>query len=176
VRQGLGSKIHHILEGGPSPIGVESTIVDLRDPRRPTVLRFGAVAVEAIEKALGTRVVVHERRASSAKVSQIAPGMLARHYSPRTPVVLHERLDPQAVRSAADADEAFVFFRKPAGRCPRNFFWLDARGRLAGAARTLFALLRRLDAREFRRLHVELAPEEGLGQAINDRLRRAAAR
>jgi L-threonylcarbamoyladenylate synthase len=112
--------------------------------------------------------------ASTTKKAQLAPGLLARHYSPRTPVVLHERL---ALADAAPPDEAFVFLRKPAG-APRakNIFWLDPRGDLRGAAQRLFATLRELDAKQFRRIHIELAPGDGLAAAINDRLRRAAAR
>jgi L-threonylcarbamoyladenylate synthase len=59
---------------------------------------------------------------------------------------------------------------------PRNVFWLDARGELRGVARRLFATLRKIDALGFERMHVELAPGEGLATAINDRLRRAASR
>lgn len=173
VRRGLGKKIAHILDGGPSGIGVESTIVDLRDPARPRVLRPGAISREALAAALGRKVGLARNSAhpSPAARAQIAPGQLARHYSPRTPVVLHRRL-----AASDDAHCAYIFFRKPAGRSGPNVFWLDVRGNLAGAARRLFALLRQADDRRFKRIHVELAPQQGLGIAINDRLRRAAAR
>ena len=68
------------------------------------------------------------------------------------------------------------FFAARALPARPNIFWLDARGDLRGVARRLFATLRKLDAMNFKRVHLELAPSEGLGQAINDRLRRAAAR
>jgi L-threonylcarbamoyladenylate synthase len=171
VRDGLGRKIRYILDGGPAEIGLESTIVDLRDPAKPVLLRPGAITCEAVSRALGRAVKSAPRRAASAARPALAPGLLARHYSPRTPLVLHERID-----AADDPHHAYLFIRKPAGRAPRNAFWLDARGDLRGAARRLFAMLRRLDAAGFAAIHAEIAPGDGLAVAINDRLRRAAAR
>lgn len=172
VRDGLGKKIRYILEGGAARIGVESTIVDLRDPHHPRLLRPGAVTVAELESTLGQRVLPPLRMTpAAARKGQLAPGLLARHYSPRTPVELHERLV-----AFDEVTEAFVFVQKPPGRVGGNIFWLDARGSLDGVARTLFATLRKLDTMRFKRIHVELAPGDGLAQAINDRLRRAAAR
>ena len=188
VREGLGGKIGFILDGGPAKIGLESTIVDLRNPRRPVILRPGAITLADIRGVL--RDATEKRRATAALrandtpgAGQVAPGLLARHYSPHTPVVLHaaiplSRTLVSAGRGAADAREAWVFQRQPrAGKkSAANIFWLDERGRLGGVARNLFAMLRRLDTKKFRRLHIELAPDRGIGRAINDRLRRAAAR
>lgn len=178
VRTGLGAKLRHILDGGPCPVGLESTIVDVRDPKRPRLLRPGTIARAQLEAVLGVQVAV-AKPAAGAHAAQLAPGMLARHYSPRTPVTLHPRLDPgaAAARAAAAPDEAWVFLARPPGRRRANVFWFDARGNLRGVARRLFAVLRQLDAAGFRRLHVELTPDEdGLAHAIHDRLRRAAAR
>lgn len=176
VREGLGEKIRHILDGGPCAIGVESTIVDLRDPRRPAILRPGAITAEQIARVLGRRVRTTQRAAPAEKArGQLAPGLLARHYSPRTPLELHREIPPGIWRSGP-AREAFILQRRPRGTAPRGVVWLDATGRLPGVARRLFATLRRLDAQGFARIHAELAPERGLGRAINDRLRRAAAR
>lgn len=171
VRQNLGGRIRHIVDGGSARIGLESTIVDLRDPAKPRVLRPGAISASAIEDVLGRQVSVADRKLPpKGSGAMVAPGMLTRHYSPRTPVILHERL------TTADAPgEAYIFLRRPAGRLPRNVFWLDPQGRLTGVARRLFATLRQVDAQGFRRIHVELAPGDGLADAINDRLRRAAA-
>jgi L-threonylcarbamoyladenylate synthase len=174
VRAGLGTKIGHILDGGPCPVGVESTIVDVRDPRRPRLLRPGAITHAQIEATLGVKVSIG-RRPRSARSAQLAPGMLQRHYSPRTPVTLHERLMP-ADAAAGPAQEAWVFLARPAGRRRANVYWFDARGDLRGVARRLFAVLRHLDAAGFRRIHLERAPgHDGLAHAINDRLTRAAA-
>ena len=177
VRQGLGSKIGYILDGGPAQIGLESTIVDLRDPQRPAILRPGGVTAAELERHLG-RSLVHSKRAVSANAGhegQIAPGLLARHYSPRTPLTLHDRLAP-AANAKSKSTEAFVYLQRPAGNAAPNVFWFDAKGELAGVARRLFATLRKIDAMKFRRIHVERPAATGLGLAINDRLTRAAAR
>jgi L-threonylcarbamoyladenylate synthase len=182
VQQSLGTKIRYILDGGESRIGLESTIVDLRDPQRPAILRPGVVTAEQLEKHLGQRVIVAKRsavnvaRARDMTVGQIAPGMLARHYSPRTPLTLHARLGP-AEQNRSLPQDAFVYLRRPAGKIPVNVFWLDANGKLSGVARRLFATLRKLDGMKFQRIHIERPPDQdGLGAAINDRLTRAAAR
>jgi L-threonylcarbamoyladenylate synthase len=177
VRQGLGTKLRFILDGGASRIGVESTILDLRNPKHPAILRPGAITAAQLTQALGRRVAEVKKSPASekAKGGQVAPGMLARHYSPRTPVVLHPRL-PSITEAGKQTAEAFVYLRRPTGRVTPNVFWLDARGDLRGAARRLFATLRRLDGMKFARLHVEHAPNRGLGPAINDRLTRAAAK
>ena len=187
VRASLGKKIRHILDGGPCTIGLESTIVDLRDPKKPRLLRPGAVILAQLSRTLGVRVhpAPAPARARAKTGAQLAPGLLARHYSPRTPVVLHARLSPAVAAKSGQhnglktrrpqAHEAWIFLARPRGLTGRNIFWLDARGDLRGAARQLFATLRRVDALGFARIHVELARGEGLADAINDRLRRAAA-
>lgn len=175
VRAGLGARIGHILDGGPCAVGLESTIVDLRDPECPRILRPGAITRTQIERALGVAVTM-KRAAGKAAAAQLAPGMLTRHYSPRTPLILHMRPGDAEV-AAGKADEAWVFLAKPRQAHRKNVFWLDARGNLRGVARRLFALLRQLDDAGFARIHCECpGTDEGLAQAINDRLRRAAAR
>lgn len=173
VREGLGSRIRYILDGGPAHVGVESTIVDLRDPTRPRLLRPGAITQQDLERILKRPVqALHKKRAARTEnVAQLAPGLLARHYSPRTPVVLYPTLT-----KFPRPDVAYLCIRRPNGRLPNNVFWLDARGDLRRAARRLFAGLRHLDAKGFTAIHTELAQGEGLADAINDRLRRAAAR
>lgn len=173
VRAGLGRKVRHILDGGPSHIGLESTIIDLRDPRTPCLLRPGAVTRQELERALGRKIRSSgpTARPRQPRTAQIAPGLLARHYSPRTPLILHARMPRRRA-----AGEAWIFLAKPAGRPAPNVFWLDKRGQMKGAARHLFATLRRADQGGFARLHAERAQGAGLAEAINDRLRRAAAR
>lgn len=173
VRASLGTRIRYILDGGAAEIGLESTILDLREERRPRVLRPGAITRQAIERVLRRKVVVLRSTTKViASTPQIAPGLLDRHYSPRTPVILH-----RAIKHFPQADEAYVCLRRPAGlRAPDNVFWLDPSGDLRGVARRLFSTLREVDAAGYRAIHVELAPGAGLAEAINDRLRRAAAR
>lgn len=176
VCAGLGRRIGHILDGGSCPIGLESTIIDLRDPRHPRLLRPGAVTRQQLEQVLRRPVATPARAATGPAAAQLAPGMLARHYSPRTPLVLHDQ--PTVAQAlAAPGDEAWVFIARPPGRLRRNIHWLDARGDLRGAARRLFAKLRELDEAGFARLHFERAAgADGLALAINDRLQRAAVR
>lgn len=176
VAHGLGTRIKFILDGGPTPIGLESTIVDLRDERHPRLLRPGAVTRQQLQEVLGRRVAVTKRvhAAEQHTQAQIAPGMLTRHYSPRTPVVLHRKL--RLRDAAATPRDAFVFFKRPGTVPGENIFWFAETGDVAGAARRLFSTLRRLDRAGFARLHVEMAPGTGLADAVNDRLRRAAAK
>ena len=93
VRTGLGDKISHILDGGPCAIGLESTIVDLRDPRKPRLLRPGAVTLAELSRTLGIRVRPAPTRARAG--GQLAPGLLARHYSPRTAVTRPSTITPR---------------------------------------------------------------------------------
>ncbi len=176
VRDGLSRKIRHILEGGASSIGIESTIVDLRDPRRPRLLRPGAIARADLERALCVRVRSMRPGHLSRDHAQIAPGLLQRHYSPKTPVTLHRKISPAAVQRRP-LSEAWLFVAQPRQLKGDNIFWLDPHGKLQGAARNLFRLLREIDANAFDRIHIERATGEpkGLAVAINDRLRRAAA-
>ena len=174
VQAGLGKKVRDILDGGPCAIGLESTIVDVRDPKHPRLLRPGAVTRAELERVLGVRVKSAPTPGQAKAGAQLAPGLLARHYSPRTPVTLHARLTPSAAARGAKS-EAWIFLAKPAGVAGKNIFWLDARGQLRGAARRLFATLRQVDGLKFARIHAELASGGGLAEAINDRLRRAAA-
>jgi L-threonylcarbamoyladenylate synthase len=192
VRESLGGKIDYILDGGEAQVGLESTILDLRDPKKPAVLRPGAISAAEIGRVLGTRVqpavTRHAAdRAGRGSVGEIAPGMLSRHYSPRTAITLHRRLSA-AVLKALPADEAAVFVFRPAGMpggarrtgkigTAGNVFWISKRGDLRRAARGLFGMLRALDGGQWKRIHAELAPgADGFAAAINDRLTRAAAK
>jgi L-threonylcarbamoyladenylate synthase len=176
VRDGLGQRIKYILDGGAAKIGVESTILDLRDPKKPALLRPGAISREELEEVLGCKVVAY-RRKSRLHTAAVAPGLLDRHYSPRTPVSLTHKLTRGHVLRAG-RDEALLFVQKPAGIKGENIFWLsDKRGGLAQAAHRLFDRLRTLDDGRWSRIHGELASGTGaLALAINDRLARAAAK
>jgi L-threonylcarbamoyladenylate synthase len=172
VQASLGKKISHILEGGPCRIGVESTIIDLRDPTTPRLLRPGAITREQLQHVLGVPVKMPPR---TSKTAPIAPGLLQRHYSPRTPASLHDRISNSAP-SKRSAREAWIFLARPPALKGGNIFWLDEHGRLKGAARRLFDVLRNVDAAGFDHIHLERATGGGLADAINDRLERAAAR
>jgi L-threonylcarbamoyladenylate synthase len=196
VRASLGRRIGHILDGDEAEIGLESTILDLRDPQKPALLRPGAISAAAISAVLGRRVRVAVRKtdtaagakpSASAAAGELAPGMLSKHYSPRTAITLHARLSARVLKTLP-ADEAALFIFKPAGLSgagrsqarvePENVFWLaDEAGNFSGAARRLFGMLRALDGGRWKRIHAERAPgRDGLALAINDRLTRAAAK
>ncbi len=177
VEAGLGQRIAHILDGGPCEVGVESTIVDLSDPAAPQVLRVGGITAEQIAAVLRCPVPVRNQAVVAAGPLR-APGLLTRHYSPRTPLHLHARIS-KAMLQRAGADEGFILFAHPAGQLPKTkarVEILSRRARPKEAARQLFAKLHALDRAQLRQLHAELAPETGAGIAVNDRLRRAAAK
>ncbi|MBI5382160.1 MAG: threonylcarbamoyl-AMP synthase [Opitutae bacterium] len=175
VLSGLRGKIGAILDGGPAQIGLESTIVDVRDPARPRLLRPGAISRKQLERVLRCPVLTAAPGGGDRQRAQLAPGMLKRHYSPRTPVILHERIARTDFAHGAP-DEAWLLMRQPRQVALPHVSWLDPQGELRGVARRLFGRLRELDAAGYRCIHVELARGGGLAEAINDRLRRAAAR
>lgn len=172
VREGLGARIPHILDGGACAVGVESTVLDMTDPKKPRVLRPGAVTAAQLEKFLGVKV--HGAKSRGSRARQLAPGMLERHYSPRTPLVLG-----RIPTGPAPAGVALVLLRQPQGQKPAQpVFWLSKRGSLTEVARNLYDVLRRADAGGYRQIRVEPLPVDasGLAAAINDRLKRAAAK
>ncbi|BBK38399.1 threonylcarbamoyl-AMP synthase [Allostella sp. ATCC 35155] len=163
VLEGLGGRVAMILDGGDCRVGVESTVLDLSG-RNPALLRPGGLARDRIEALLG-HVLAGAAPADPQRPT--APGQLASHYAPDRPV----RLDAASVA----ADEALLAFGPdiPAGAAVT--LQLSATGDLTEAAANLFAHLRRLDRPGLRAIAVSPIPETGLGEAINDRLRRAAA-
>jgi L-threonylcarbamoyladenylate synthase len=175
VRDGLGKRIGHILDGGSAKIGVESTILDLRDPKHPVLLRPGAVSREALSRVIGRKITVHVR-ATPASTAAIAPGLLERHYSPRTPLTLVNKLTP-ALIDKTPPTHALLFMQKPA-QARDNTFWLcEAPNAFDQAAHNLFDRLRSLDSGDWSHIHAELASgNDALALAVNDRLRRAAAK
>jgi L-threonylcarbamoyladenylate synthase len=146
----LGDAVALVLDDGACPAGVESTIVMGR-----RVLRPGPVTAEALAAVLGAPV-------EAAGGAVVAPGMLASHYAPGKPV----RLDA----TEAAPDEWLIGFGPVAGDDT-----LSATGDVVEAAARLFEALHRADAGALARIAVAPVPERGLGVAVNDRLRRAAA-
>jgi L-threonylcarbamoyladenylate synthase len=157
----LGDRVALILDAGPCAVGVESTVLDLTGPI-PALLRPGGITLEQLSAIFGPVQVaaVDEERPRS-------PGQLPSHYAPGRPV----RLDAMDARPG----EALLAFGPDAPAGFSEMLFLSRSGDLAEAAANLFAMLRRLDRPEFSAIAVMPIPDEGLGRAINDRLRRAAA-
>lgn len=159
VEAGLGSAVDFILDGGPCEVGLESTVVGV-DARGLVLLRPGGIPAEEIE-AVGGKL-----HAPAAGRGPVSPGQLRRHYAPGARLRLNA--------DAPEPGEALIAFGPvPQGVTP--LVNLSERGDLREAAANLFAALHRLEAEGVTHAAVMPVPERGLGRAINDRLRRAAA-
>jgi len=154
VLAGLDGKIDAILDGGPCPVGLESTIVGVADTA--TLLRPGGLPAEAIEACLGARL-----RRPTKTATPNAPGQLASHYAPNVPLRLNAK--------SAENSELLLGF----GPVTADLN-LSPSGDLTEAAANLFHHLHVLD-KKAKPIAVSPIPDHGLGRAINDRLRRAAA-
>ena len=167
VQSDLAGRIDLIVDGGPVEVGVESTIVGCFDA--PVLLRPGGLPRGEIERVLGRALAQPPEEADRDAGQPLAPGMLASHYAPRTKV----RLNAGSLGSG----EALLAFGPDAvpgvdaGTAVMN---LSVGGDLAEAAANLFGYLRALDTKGARAIAVMPIPHHGLGEAINDRLRRAA--
>ena len=159
----LGDKVAIILDDGPCPIGVESTVVDVSGPEA-VLLRAGGVTREAVEAVLGARLALHTNVAARPS----SPGQLASHYAPRAAVRLNA--------TSVSAGEALLAFGSAVPPHDGPMVNLSPTGDLIEAAANLFAALRELDASGAPTIAVMPVPAQGLGEAINDRLRRAAVR
>lgn len=164
----LQGRIDLIVDGGPASVGVESTIVACLD--KPTLLRPGGVSRAAIEQAIGRTLVSHGDVIAESGEAPLAPGMLASHYAPRAAL----RLNARDVKPG----EALLAFGAalPSGADGAvTVLNLSATGDPVEAAANLFSHLRALDLAGAARVAVMPIPSDGLGEAINDRLKRAAA-
>ena len=157
----LDDKVEFVIDDGPCAIGVESTVLSLLDDK-PRILRPGAVTAEQIAELL--QEPVETAMGAEDATAPRSPGRLLSHYAPSLPM----RLDA----ASAEPGEALLGFGPGA---PKDALNLSATGDLQEAAANLFAMLRRLDDPKHRAIAVMPIPESGLGHAINDRLRRAAA-
>ena len=162
VAANLGDKVAMIIDGGPCRIGIESTVVSLLQST-PRILRPGGITAEQLGEALEMSIAVEAGTQDGAHRS---PGQMESHYAPALPVRLNA--------AAAKPGEALLAFgaHPPAETIALN---LSATGDLEEAAANLFAMLRELDRPDLAGIAVMPIPETGLGVAINDRLRRAAA-
>jgi L-threonylcarbamoyladenylate synthase len=168
VAASLGKYVALILDAGSAPVGLESTVIDVSHGG-VHILRPGAVTREAIEAAIGpTGLGVGSSVEATGSAARASPGQLASHYAPRLPLRL-------GAASPRDGEAYLAFGAVPAGVSGDRMVNLSARGDLVEAAANLFAALHALDRPGFTAIAVAPIPETGIGVAINDRLRRAAA-
>ena len=158
VAEEFGGTIDFILDGGPTRFGLESTVIGF-EGRKPVLLRPGAVTRKAVETIAGTL-------ATPSNAAVQSPGQLASHYAPRAKL----RLNAHGI----EASEALLAFGANIPANAKRLLNLSPSGDLKEAAANLFAMLRKLDA-EADAIAVMPIPNRGLGEAINDRLARAAA-
>ncbi len=165
VERMLGERVDLILDGGKTEFGLESTIVLLA--KKPIVLRYGAVAVEELEKVLGP---LEQQVGESER--PLVPGQLPQHYSPRTPIHIAQ---PEDLSLELRSRAGYLAFQE----VPKGFMVvkvLSPTGNLLEAAAHLFEALHQLDQLGLEAIYAEPVPETGLGRAIMDRLRRASQR
>ena len=169
VRDSLGNGVEMILDGGPCPLGLESTVLDLSQAV-PLLLRPGAVTreeLEAVVGPVGQAGAADDAEAARRAPNLRAPGQLTSHYAPALPL----RLNATGVKPG----EALLAFGPDAPEGAAAVMNLSPTGDLKEAAARFFAALRALDRPDFTGIATMPIPEAGLGVAINARLRRAAA-
>lgn len=171
VLESLGGKIPYILDGGPSDIGVESTIIGFNEGGQAVLYRSGGIGIEAIEKILNEKVIT---AAEIDSLNPETPGQLKSHYAPNTPLYTGdiETMLPEW----ADKKVAVISFTRHFQDIPtQQQFVLSPNGLIAEAAKNLFAALRKIDQLAVDVILAEIFPNEGIGRAVNDRLHRAGA-
>ena len=158
VKDDFGDSIKYILEGGKSSIGLESTIIDVRN--KPKLLRLGGLETSTIQKVLRKKIFLKN---NPSKI--ISPGQFKLHYSPGIPI----RLNKNKIKKG----EAYLSIKRDRKIKSNNYF-LSKNGNLKEAAQNLYSTLRRIKKDNYKSIAVGKIPYKGLGKAINDRLKRAA--
>ena len=158
VKEDFGKRIKYVLQGGKPSIGIESTIIDLRN--KPKILRLGGLDISIIQRELKKKIIVNN---NPSKIS--VPGQLKLHYSPGIPIRLN-------VRKIKD-EEAYLLIKKKKKIKP-NYYFLSKKGDLREAAKNLYSTLRKIKKSKYKSIGVSKIPNTGLGKTINDRLIRAS--
>ena len=160
VREEFGNKIKFILNGGRSKIGLESTIISLVD--KPKILRLGGIERTKINKVLNKKIKYDK---TNKKISM--PGQSKLHYSPGIPIKLNI--------TQPKTDEAFILIKKRK-KSYKNYYYLTKNKNLKQAAKNLYRILRVIKKKNYERIVVEKIPNNGFGETINDRLKRASTK
>ena len=160
VREEFGNKIKFILNGGRSKIGLESTIISLVD--KPKILRLGGIERTKINKVLNKKIKYDK---TNKKIS--VPGQSKLHYSPGIPIKLNI--------TKPKPNEAFILIKKRK-KSYKNYYYLTKNKNLKQAAKNLYRILRIIKKKNYERIVVEKIPNNGFGETINDRLKRASTK
>ena len=158
IKEDFGKKIKYILDGGICEIGLESTIIDLRN--KPKILRLGGLEVFKLRKTLGKKI-----RIDINPKKKIAPGQSTLHYSPGIPIRMNIKKPKK--------NEAFILLKKNKITFS-NYFYLSKNSDLKEAAKNLYSLLRKIKNKGYKSIAIEKIQNHGIGQTINDRLKRAS--
>ena len=158
VKEEFGKKLKYILKGGRCSIGVESTIINLSS--KAVILRLGGLNVSKIKKILKKQVLIKNKLKN-----KISPGLFSVHYSPGIPLRMNVKKPTKG--------EAFVLIKKRKINL-RDYFFLTRNNNLTVAARNLYPLIRKIKNKGYKKIAVEKIPNIGIGQTINDRLKRAS--
>ena len=158
VKEEFGKKLKYLLKGGRSSIGVESTIINLTN--KISILRLGGLNVSKINKILKKKLLIKNK--SKEKLS---PGLFSLHYSPGIPL----RMNAKKINKG----EAFILIKKRKINS-KDYFFLSKNNNLIKAAKNLYPLMRKIKNRGYKKIAVEKIPNIGIGQTINDRLKRAS--
>jgi len=177
----LGDDVDAVLDGGVASVGIESTVVRLREDGTAEILRPGGLSFEEIAEVAGAELVTHGTpvHVEHAVKGELSPGRLRNHYAPGCPLILVPPLESLPDSGDEGEDAGLLAFKTPPHSWEQEFRAVEVlspTGDLREAAANLFAAMRRLDAAGLRQIIAERAPDVGLGRAINDRLERASSR
>ena len=159
VIEEFGKKIKHVINGGRTKIGLESTIIDLTN--KPRILRLGGIEVKKISRTINLTLTYNTKKKNKY------PGQSKLHYSPGIPIKMNIR-EPQR-------DSAYLLIKKRK-KNNKNFFYLTKNKNLKEAGKNLYKILRKIKKKKYKLIEVEKIPNIGFGEAINDRLLRASAK
>lgn len=167
VRKQLGDKIPYILEGGSCSRGIESTIIGFEN-NKPILYRVGAISKEEIQKCIGILEIKN-----TASASPQAPGMINKHYSPKTKFIVSDDIS-KSIEENKNCNAGFLLFKNENQLLPpHKYMELSSNKNLEQAAKNLYAAMHQLDAMNFDVIFAEKLPDKELGITINDRLYRA---
>jgi L-threonylcarbamoyladenylate synthase len=169
VHQYFGKSLPLILEGGQCTKGIESTIIGF-EKDQPIVYRLGTLSLDEIESFLGVKL----KQSTHSAESPEAPGMLSRHYSPRTPLMLTDSLEETIIKWSHKKIGVLTFGSQTFTPYCHSHLILSENENLEEAASRLYAALHQLDGLDLDLIIAEKFPEHGLGPTINDRLMRAS--